>query len=41
MNSLNEHHVNQFVDILRFSRLRRTQLLNDIGLIFDEESEKE
>ncbi|OUM64337.1 hypothetical protein PIROE2DRAFT_8888 [Piromyces sp. E2] len=41
MNSLNEHHINQFVDILRFSRLRRTQLLNDIGLIFEEESEKE
>eukprot|EP00833_Pecoramyces_ruminatium_P009428 jgi/Orpsp1_1/1183460/evm.model.c7180000085289.1 len=41
MNSLNNHHVNQFVDILRFSRLRRSQLLNDIGLIFEEESDKE
>jgi len=41
MNSLNSHHVNQFIDILRFSRLRRAQLLNDIGLIFEEESEKE
>lgn len=41
MNSLNTHHVNQFVDILRFSRLRRTQLLNDIGLIFEEEADKE
>ncbi|ORX77183.1 hypothetical protein BCR32DRAFT_295774 [Anaeromyces robustus] len=41
MNSLNTHHVNQFVDILRFSRLRRCQLLNDIGLIFEEEADKE
>ncbi|ORX49033.1 hypothetical protein BCR36DRAFT_584140 [Piromyces finnis] len=41
MNTLNEHHVNQFVDILRFSRLRRSQLLNDINLIYEEESEKE